>query len=140
MLNMNKNEKKQNRKVFSKKKQFKIIIIFFVSIFTFVLLTFGIPIIINEVYKSNSGYLTLWDASDVLSFYSVILSGIITIGSLIVTIYFSKKDTEKQIKHSHSQTNVPFFVIESVCSPCGPLRRNPPSCRKRHGQGVRPSC
>lgn len=75
---------------------------------------FGIPIIINELYKCNTGYVTLWTAADVLSFYSVIFSGVITIGALIVTIYYSKKDTEKHIRFSQSQTNVPFFIIEKV--------------------------
>ena len=74
----------------------------------------GIPIIINELYKSNNGYLTLWGAADVLAFYAVILSGIITIVALISTIYFTKKDTEKQIKFSIAQTSTPFFLISKV--------------------------
>lgn len=88
-----------------------------ISCAVFVLSTFlviGIPIIINELYKSNSGYLTLWGAEDVLAFYAVILSGIITIGALIATIYFTKKDTEKHIKFSKSQTKTPFFLISNV--------------------------
>lgn len=73
-----------------------------------------IPIIINESYKVNSGYVTLWDASDVLSFYSVLLSGLISISSLIATIYFSKKDTEKQINAFKAQIKLPFFVITTI--------------------------
>ena len=79
-----------------------------------VFLIIGIPIIINELYKLNKGYLTLWGAADVLAFYAVILSEIITIGALIATIYFTKKDTEKQIKLSKAQTNTPFFLITKV--------------------------
>lgn len=87
---------------------------YLLSIFVFILLTFGIPIIINELYKVGEGYYTLWDASDVLSFYAVVLSGLITIGALIVTIYFSRKDTERQINFYMAQTNTPFFTIERI--------------------------
>ena len=69
---------------------------------------------INELYKSNSGYLTLWNAEDVLAFYSVVLSGIITFVALFVTIKHSQKDTIKQIRLTLSQVNQPFFVIESI--------------------------
>ena len=84
--------------------------IFILTIF----LIIGIPIIINELYKFDKGYLTLWDAADVLAFYAVILSEIITIGALVTTIYFTKKDTEKQINFSKAQTNTPFFLITKV--------------------------
>ncbi len=62
-----------------------------------IVLIFLIPIMINESYKSNSGYLTLWNAEDVLAFYSVVLSGIITFVALFITIKHSRKDTIKQI-------------------------------------------
>lgn len=79
-----------------------------------IVLIFLIPIMINESYKSNSGYLTLWNAEDVLAFYSVVLSGIITFVALFITIKHSRKDTIKQIRLTLSQVNQPFFVIESV--------------------------
>ncbi len=78
------------------------------------ILVIGIPIIINELYKLNFGYWTLWTAADVLAYYSVILSGIISIVALYVTIYFTRKDTEQQIKIAQAQVNVPFFLIDSV--------------------------
>ena len=34
----------------------------------------SIPFIINEAYKADTGYVTLWDASDMLGFYGSILS------------------------------------------------------------------
>lgn len=79
-----------------------------------IILVVIVPIIINELYKIKDGYITLWTAADVLAFYSVVLSGIITIGALIATIYYSRKETERQIKATFSQTNVPFFVIKKV--------------------------
>lgn len=100
-----------------KKWWFYLIVIFFVAFFVV-----GVPLIINEVYKVNSGYLTLWDAADVLSFYAVILSGLITIGALIVTIYYSKKDIERQIKFYRSQVKTPFFVIADIHNVSGENR------------------
>lgn len=84
-------------------------------ILIFIFFIFIIPIIINELYKLEDGYITLWDATDVLSFYSVVLSGLITILALIMTIYYSKKDTKKQIDFYMSQTESPFFMVKKVC-------------------------
>lgn len=87
--------------------------VFLISI-SFIITVIVIPLLINEAYKINQGYTTLWGASDVLSFYSVILSGLITIVALIVTIRFSKKETDRQILFSQSQTNAPFFIVDKV--------------------------
>lgn len=84
------------------------------SIICFLLFVIVIPILINESYKVDAGYTTLWGAADVLSFYAVILSGLITIGVLVLTIHFNKKDTEKQIRLAQSQVNVPFFIVDKV--------------------------
>lgn len=83
----------------------------FIAVLVFVFL---IPIAINELYLANTGYITLWSAADVLSYYAEILSGVISIGALIATIYYSKKDTQKQINLSQSQLNVPFFIIDKI--------------------------
>lgn len=48
-----------------------------------VLIVFLIPIIINESYKVGRGYITMWGAADVLSFYGSFLS---FIGSIILGI------------------------------------------------------
>lgn len=64
----------------------------------FLVLVVGIPIAINEAYKVGEGYITMWGAADVLSFYAVILSGIISISALIVTIYHSKRETDRQLR------------------------------------------
>ena len=75
---------------------------------------FGIPIIINELYKTDDGYVTLWGAADVLSFYATILSSLITIVVLIITLHYNKKDMNKELKFYMSQTNTPFFVLDNV--------------------------
>lgn len=54
----------------------------------------AIPFIINESYKVNSGYITMWGASDVLSFYGVLLSfiGTVALGALAL---FQNKQANK---------------------------------------------
>ncbi len=69
----------------------KIIIIMIVSVFFIV----GIPILINESYKNGQGYITMWNAADVLSYYGNILGSAATIIALIVTIRFTSKTNEE---------------------------------------------
>lgn len=76
---------------------------------------FLIPIAINELYKLDMGYQTVWGASEVLAYYAELLGSIIAIVVLIITVYFSRKDINKQISFAKAQTKVPFFMIESVC-------------------------
>lgn len=59
-----------------------------------IILIFGVPILINECYK-HGGYVTMWDASDVLSYYGTLLTAAVTIVTLWGTIIF----TRKQIHH-----------------------------------------
>lgn len=49
-----------------------------------IFMLFGVPAIINELYKLNKGYITLWGASEVLSFYGAVLSfiGTVALGAL----------------------------------------------------------
>ena len=51
----------------------------------FILITVLTPIIINELYKLNRGYLTLWGASEMLSYIATIISG--NVNKCAVKIY-----------------------------------------------------
>lgn len=73
-----------------------------------------VPILINEAYKNPKGYVTFWGASDVLSFYAILLSGIITFVALFITIKHNWKITNKQIKLAMAQTKLPYFKISSI--------------------------
>ena len=84
------------------------------ALLMFVVLVFVIPIIINELYKVGDGYIALWGASEILAFYAVILSGVISITTVIVTVYCSKKGTDRQIRFYMSQMKTPFFTTELV--------------------------
>lgn len=59
-----------------------------------ILFVFGVPIVINECYKTG-GYVTLWSAEDVLSYYGTILGATVSVVVLAATILF----TRKQIRH-----------------------------------------
>lgn len=68
------------------------------AIFALLVLTIGIPIIINEAYKYGSlygGYVTEWDAVDVLSYYGTLLGSVSTIMALAITIAFTKKQIQR---------------------------------------------
>ena len=58
--------------------------------------TVGIPIIINESYKANCGYITVWDGADVLSYYGAIVGALITVFTLVATISFTKKQIQRE--------------------------------------------
>lgn len=68
------------------------ILFFFVLLFVFI-----IPIIINELYKNNGGYITLWGAADALAYYGAILQAVFSMVALFITILY----TRKQIKYEH---------------------------------------
>lgn len=68
----------------------KRIIIVISSLIGLLFLVVAIPIVINECYKSG-GYITLWDAADVLGYYGIILGAIVSITVLAVTIYYNKR-------------------------------------------------
>lgn len=50
-----------------------------------------IPVVINEAYKVGKGYITLWNAADVLAFYGEYLSFVGTVVLGMVAIYQNKK-------------------------------------------------
>lgn len=72
----------------------------------------GVPIIINECYKTNSGYMTIWGAADALSYYGTILGSLVAVATVVVTILF----TYKQIQRDSylRRENEKWFDVESV--------------------------
>ena len=55
-----------------------------IGIIVFAFLIFGIPLIINNCYIKNKGYITVWGGTDILQFYGSILSflGTVLLGIL----------------------------------------------------------
>ena len=70
----------------------KIVLIILGAIF----LIIGVPIIINECYKANLGYNTVWNGADVLGYYGAILGSVIAVATLAVTIIFTKKQIQRE--------------------------------------------
>lgn len=74
------------------KKKTKIIIA--VCVFACLIFGVGVPVLINELYKLNKGYVTMWSCGELLDFYGSLLGSVATIAALVATIWF----TRKQIK------------------------------------------
>ena len=60
----------------------------------FALIVVLAPIIINELYKLNKGYLTLWGASEMLSYIATIISAVATVYVSWIAITQNKKANE----------------------------------------------
>ncbi len=56
----------------------------------------GIPILINECYKAGGGYITMWDASDVLSYYGTVVGAVIAVATIAITISFNRKQIQRE--------------------------------------------
>ena len=73
-------------------KFFKIMMKHKVCVFiTVILIVLLIPIVINESYKIGKGYITIWGASDVLSFYGSFISFIGTVILGLVAVWQNNK-------------------------------------------------
>ena len=61
-----------------------------------VVLIFAVPVAINLCYSADTVIIpTQWGATDVLSYYGTILGAAVTVGALIVTILFTRKQIER---------------------------------------------
>lgn len=100
-------------------RKFKYGIILFFSI----VITCGIPILINESYKTGTGYVTLLSPADILSYIGSVIGSIITAVCLVVTILYTKRQiasdrylTQKKQRWSYVET-----IIEQALSDVSPL-------------------
>lgn len=84
----------------------------------------GIPIIINECYKANSGYTTVWNGADVLGYYGSILGSVIAISTLAITIVFTKKQIQRDnfIKNETEKWAKVEGVFATVLDDINPIR------------------
>lgn len=56
----------------------------------------GGPIIINECYKGDSGYIAIWSAADTLSYYGTVLGALVAAATIAVTIIFTRKQLQRE--------------------------------------------
>ena len=96
----------------------------FLIILGAVFLIVGIPIIINECYKANCGYITVWDGSDVLGYYGTILGSVIAVISIIVTIAFTKKQIQRDtfLKNENEKWDRLKSIFLQTLSDINPMR------------------
>ena len=89
-----------------------------------VFLIVGIPVIINECYKANYGYITVWDGSDVLGYYGTILGSVIAVISIIVTIAFTKKQIQREsfLKNEDEKWNRLREIFLQILNDINPMR------------------
>ncbi len=90
-----------------KSKKRKILLFCIIGILLIIILNFLIPILINEAYIANSGYLTLWGASDVLVFYGTILSflGTVILGTLTYFLNIKANDLNEKANNINRRAN-----------------------------------
>lgn len=101
-------------------KVIKIILGIIAAIFLIV----GIPIIINECYKANCGYITVWDGTDVLGYYGAILGSIIAVATLAITIVFTKKQIQRDsfLKNENEKWDRLKTIFLQTLSDINPMR------------------
>lgn len=85
-MNINSNNSEMNR-IKKKRKDSKL---FVLIIILSVLVIVGAPIIINELYKIDKGYYTVWNANDVLAYTGTIISAI---GTIVLGVVAWKQNT-----------------------------------------------
>ncbi len=91
----------------------------FLSILGIILIigaTVGVVFLINESYKSNSGYVTMWNASDILSFYGSFLSFIATLILGLIAVYQNKKlhDMNNQLEKLEEIQYISMVTIKKI--------------------------
>lgn len=67
----------------------------FLFVLALLAVVIGIPVIINESYKVNSGYMTMWGAADALAYYGTILGSLVAVATVVVTILFTYKQIQR---------------------------------------------
>lgn len=72
-----------------------------------ILISFVIPIVINESYKKGEGYITVWSGADVLSFYGALIGAI---GTIILGIV-AWRQNERLLRLEENN-----FAAENACS------------------------
>lgn len=52
----------------------------------------GVPILINECYKIGAGYITVWNADDVLAYYGAVVAALMGVLGVYLTVYIANKN------------------------------------------------
>lgn len=74
----------------------------------------GGPIIINEFYRNNSGYMTIWGAADVLTYYGAIIAA----SGAAIGVYCSIRYSHKQYREDKRRDVLLYFAINILGRKC----------------------
>lgn len=93
------------------------------AIILVVILAIGIPVGINEAYKADCGYITIWGAEDVLAYYGALLGATATAGALVLTIFFTRKQIlrESYLKSETDKWAKTENVIGNILNEINPM-------------------
>lgn len=102
-----------------KKKTWMVILLIVVV----AVLTIGVPFAINEAYKVDKGYVTMWGAEDVLSYYGAILGATATVAALAFTIWFTKRQIQRDayLKNETDKWRQVESTIGSILNEINPI-------------------
>ena len=89
-----------------------------VLIITTLILSAIVPIIINECYKVNTGYMTLWGAQDILAYFGEILGalGSIFIGIIALAQSEQANKINDRLLQLEEKENTPYLFIDTTKS------------------------
>ncbi len=82
----------------------------FVAVILTLTLVAGVPFVINECYKAEDGYITKWDAADVLSYYGTVVAAIIGAVGVYFTVYISNKNYREDARNRV----LPYIAIDMI--------------------------
>lgn len=84
----------------------------------------GGPIIINECCKGGSGYITIWNAADTLSYYSTVWGALVAAATIAVTIIFTRKQLQREsfLKSETEKWSNIERIIASTLDVINPIR------------------
>lgn len=89
-----------------------------ITLCCFILIIIFAPIIINESYKVNNGYITLWGAPEMLSYSSAVISAIGTIFIGIIAIIQNDRanKTNDRLLKLEEIRSTPFLQFDPISS------------------------
>lgn len=88
--------------------------IIIILLIIFALLVLVVPILINESYKSNSGYITLWGANELLLYFGSVISamGTIFIGIIAFLQNNRANDINDRLLKLQEVNSTPFLHLD----------------------------
>jgi uncharacterized membrane protein len=113
----------------------------FLFVLALLAVVIGIPVIINESYKANSGYMTMWGAADALSYYGTILGALVAVATVVVTILFTYKQIQrdsfvKSEKEKWAKIEEIFAMALDTINPIRPMTEAMDTGMKNPGAAI----